>query len=117
MTTPEIPKEIQRPPEQVQVIPEQVDVHQSLVEAGVTPQPTQPPSLTQSGQVVAQSVGTIAPTTQPIQTIQVPADQNQAIQWSGGSVNDSSTWLGLFILRRLKQAIQNGWRIVIGTQK
>jgi hypothetical protein len=78
---------------------------------GVTSVPSQATSLTDDqGQMVAQS----QPEPPNISAIQIPADPQTAQSWSQGSSDDSSTWLGVFVIRKVKQAIALGRKIIIG---
>jgi hypothetical protein len=116
MSSPEQIKEYQ-PPQEVQHIPEQIDVSERLAEQGVTAVPTQAQTVRDnSGQVIAQGIAPASPS-QPAVTVTLPADQNQATVWSQGAPTDSSTWLGFYILRKFKQALSNGWKILIGAKK
>lgn len=103
---PEQPGEIQERPDALS-LPEQLEQ-----DTGVRTIPHKPTGTTddQTGQTTAQAV---PPDDQT--PIVLPADPQQAQAWSQGSGDDSSTWLGFLILRKVKQAIAMGRKIIIGS--
>ena len=76
---------------------------------GVKPTSSQPKSITDdTGQKVVQAIPS-----DDKAAISIPADPSFAATWSQGSIDDSSTWLGVFILRKLKQALMMGRKVII----
>lgn len=109
MSKPEIDTE-QMNESVVNFTPEEVEIPEDVEKfTGVRAQPSSPTSMTDdSGQTVAQAV---PDDTTPVITI--PADPATAHNMSTGSADDANTWLGIWILRRLKQAILWGKRVVV----
>lgn len=49
-------------------------------------------------------------------SVQPPADDATLKTWSGGSINSSQSWLGVFWIRIIKKALALGWKI-LGKEK
>lgn len=114
MTTPEIEK--QSMPEPIQQVQENFSPEQEkhLQEHGIEVRPTAMQNVTDDqGQVIAQSTDP-ANQSQSTPQVTIPVDQTTAQTWSKGSINDSQTWYGVKIIRTIKQALHNSWKLVIG---
>lgn len=114
MTNPEIEK--QAIPESIQQVQEgfSPETEKHLQEFGVEVRPQNAATLTDDqGNVIAQSTAADDQAQNNIQ-VSVPVDENTAESWSHGSINDSQTWLGVRIARTIKQALHNGWKLVVG---
>jgi hypothetical protein len=114
MTTPEIEK--QKVPESIQRVQESFSPEQEkrLQEYGVEVRPQNAGNLTDDqGNIIAQSTATDDQAQSNIK-VSVPVDDATAQTWSHGSINDSQTWLGVRIIRTIKQALHNGWKLVVG---
>jgi hypothetical protein len=98
--------------QQVESRPEELSLPEHIEEGtGIQATPTQLQSLTDdSGQVVAQS----HPGEPELEVISIETDPETAHTWSGGKFEDSKTWLGVRVIRRVKQAILSGRKIIIG---
>jgi len=91
-TTPEIPEEIER-------------------KDGVKAIPNQPTQLTDdNGNITAQPV---PDPSDDSNAITIPADPTDAQAWSQGKTEESRTWLGVYILRKIKQAIHLGLKVFV----
>lgn len=113
MSTPEVlPPEV-KPEAPVQQVPETViprEVEQGTGVQNVQQQPQQ--LVADDGQVTAQPV---PPPVSDQPQIKIPAQsQQQLADLSKGSINDSGTWFGVYWLRRVKVALQNGMQAIFG---
>ena len=100
---PQIPEPI-KPPEP-EVPPEVEKV------PGITPPPAQQQVVT-----TAQTQQSVQPQdqAQPQATVQVTKSDEELVKMSKGKVEESSTWLGVFLIRMIKKALDFGWQIVRG---
>ena len=96
---------------QVESRPEDIAIPEHIEHAtGVQATPSQATGLTDDqNQITVQAVPNPDPT-----AIQLPAEPHTAQTWSSGSPEDASTWLGVFVLRKVKQAIALGRKIIVG---
>jgi len=114
MTAPELEKPVV--PEAIQIVQESFTPEQEkhLQEYGIQVRPQAMQNVTNAqGQVIAQSTDP-ANQAQTMIQVAVPVDQPTAENWSKGSINDSQTWYGVKIIRTIKQALHNSWKLVIG---
>lgn len=105
---PEIP-----PDQQVTEIPQNPEIPPAVEQAGVQQaQPTMQPIQAGSSQQIAQPVPQPA---QSGQSVTVPAaSQQQLAQMAKGNVKNSQTWFGVFWLRKIKKAVEDGITVLFG---
>ncbi len=102
--------EIESKKPDIEFTPEEVDIREGLQREGVQPRPASPQPVTgDQGQPLAQPTGQGG-----MIPAQIPVSGAQAKTWSRGSPSDSKTWLGVYVLRKIKQALLFGWKVVIG---
>jgi hypothetical protein len=78
---------------------------------GITPPPAQPQPQATPQQPPAQPQDQTAT---PQVSVQVSNSDEELLKMSKGSTEESSTWLGTFLIRLVKKAIHFGWKIIRG---
>ena len=118
MSAPEYQPQSPQPEQQadVQQVPEQVippEVEQATGAQQSPPDPQQ--QINQALQQQPQPQQQAQP--QATQTMSVPAaSQQQLDDYAKGDAANSSTWFGVYWVRRAKQALQDGIQVVFGQQ-
>jgi len=115
MAHPELQPQTHAPPE-VQHVPQTPEIPADVEqETGMQAVQTHPQKLqTPEGQVLAEPVSPIADSTEET-TVTIPAQsQAELEQMSKGDSTNTSTWFGVGWLRRIKQAVVSGKKVIFG---
>lgn len=108
-----VPKQQVEQQPAVEVRPGTVGQQIEQAAPGVVVQP-QPDPLVQDQQVVAQP----HPAPPAPEAIELPTDPDTAQAWvDSGTPEEARTWLGVVIIRKVKQAILAGKRIIVGVKQ
>jgi hypothetical protein len=102
-------------PEEIQQVQDRFspEVERQLQELNAQVQPSAPQQTQDDqGNPLTQSVGDT--TTANVPTVQVPVGQEDATSLSHGSISDSRTWKYVGVPRKIKIALHNGWKLIIG---
>ena len=117
MTTPEVLNPQKEPQVPKEITPTPSELHPDVAEkiqnlGGQVHAVTSQTMKDDQGNTVIQGQPISQPTSKEPQ-IEIPTDQIHAEEWSHGASDDSRTWLGWEILRKIKIAFQRGWKVII----
>ena len=117
MSTPEIIPQQPRAPEVTPRV-EQPIVPETLQQAGVQTQPQPPKPVTNDDNTVLVQPVVTTPAYDPATTLTVPTtvamNEKELEKGAQGPANLSVTWLDMYWLRQVGQALKKGWRVLFG---
>lgn len=93
---------------QEQLKPPETYLEQLERHAGVQTTPTAPqPVVSDQGQQLTQPIPT------NVQTVTIPANQVQILEWAKGPEDKAITWLARYWIRLIKKSVHFSWRLIM----